>query len=134
MSTGGDSYAWALLRAVPRVHLGDGVTVGVVVHAREKGFLQLRALTDPGELRRRCPGIAAERLARYLQSLTELAAGRDEAGPLALLPPSERFHWLVAPRSDVVQFSSVHEGVGEPPSEALERIWRQCVAPSAAER
>lgn len=133
MSDGSEGYAWALLRVVPRVHLGDGVTVGVVVHAREAGFLRLRALTDPVELERRCRGVDAGRLGRYLEVLTEMAAGRGDAGPLALLPPSERFHWLVAPRSDVVQFSPVHEGVDESPSQALERIWNQCVAASATD-
>jgi hypothetical protein len=124
----GSGYAWALVRAVPRVHLGDATTVGVIVHARQARFLELRALTDPDELGRRCPEVDARRLARYLGALCSLAAGDERAGPLALLPPSERFHWLVAPRSDVIQFSPVHEGVGEPPARALERIWRECVA------
>ena len=128
------TYAWALLRAVPRVHLGDGVTVGVVVHAREAGFLELRALTDPDELGRRCGVADPVRLGRYLESLAALARGDARAGPLALLPPSERFHWLVAPRSDVIQCSPVHEGVGEPGEAALDRIWRQCVDSSGGGR
>lgn len=121
-------YGWALVRVVPRVHLGDGVTVGVVVHAREARFLDMRALTRAEHLARVCPGVDARRLARYLANLVALARGDAAAGPLALLPPSERFHWIVAPRSDVVQCSPVHEGVAEAPAEALDRIWRQCVA------
>lgn len=130
----GTSYAWALVRAVPRVHVGDAVTVGVIVHARQEGFLEMRALTDEAELARRCPGSDARRLSRYLGALSALAEGDDRAGPVALLPPSERFHWLVAPRSDVVQCSAVHEGVGEGAAEALDRIWRECVVPPATPR
>ena len=104
------AYDFAVLRAVPRVHLGAFANVGVVVHARTEEFLALRAVTDPAALAALAPGIDTELLSRYLRSCSAICAGDASAGPVALAPPSERFHWLTAPRSDVLQSSPVHEG------------------------
>lgn len=120
-------YDFAVLRVVPRVHLGAFVNVGVVLHARTAEFLALRALTDAALLAQRLPGVDAELLARYLRSCEAICAGDAAAGPVALAPPSERFHWLTAPRSDVLQCSAVHEGVCVDPSEELERLYREYV-------
>ena len=116
-------YDFAVLRVVPRVHLGAFVNVGVVLHARTAEFLSLRVLTDPAALRARLPGMDAELLARYLRSYEAICAGDVTAGPVALAPPSERFHWLTAPRSDVLQSSPVHEGVCADPGVELEELY-----------
>jgi hypothetical protein len=116
-------YDFAVLRLVPRVHLGAFVNVGVVVHARTAEFLALRVLGDERALAARAPGIDVELLARYLRSCTAICAGDATAGPMALAPTSERFHWLTAPRSDVLQSSPVHEGVCEDPQRALDELY-----------
>ena len=116
-------YDFAVLRIVPRVHLGAFVNVGVVVHARTAEFLSLRALTDERELAARVPGVDTELLARYLRSCVAICAGDAAAGTMALAPTSERFHWLTAPRSDVLQSSPVHEGVCENPRRALDELY-----------
>lgn len=123
------SYNFAVLRVVPHVYLGSFANVGVVVHARTLGYLGMRVLTDPAELRARAAGVDPERLARYLQALEAVCAGDLAAGPIALAPPSERFHWLTAPRSDVLQSSPVHEGIGEDPEAALEELFAKLVRP-----
>ena len=120
-------YDFAVLRAVPHVHVGAFVPVGVVVHARTAGFLRLRAVTDPAELAVRVRGVDAELLARYLRSLEAVCAGDEAAGAVALAPPSERFHWITAPRSDVLQASPVHEGMCEDPAAALDRLYASYV-------
>lgn len=104
-------YDFAVLRAVPHPHVGTFVPVGVVMHARRSDYLRLRALTDSAELARRLPDVDAELLARYLRAVAAVCEGRDDAGPIALVPSSERFHWITAPRSDVIQCGPVHEGV-----------------------
>jgi len=120
-------YDFAVIRAVPHVHLGTYVPVGVVVHARQAGYLALRALTSVERLRAALPGVDAELLARYLDACAAVCRGDAAAGPVALAPTSERFHWLTAPRSDVIQSSPVHEGVCADPGEALERLFsRYC--------
>jgi hypothetical protein len=120
-------YDFAVLRVVPRVHLGAFVNVGVVVHARTEEFLALRALTDERQLAARVNGVDTELLARYLRSCEAICAGDPTAGPMALSPPSERFHWLTAPRSDVLQSSPVHEGICDDPGRALDELFEQYV-------
>jgi hypothetical protein len=115
-------YAFAVLRAVPHVHLGSFVNVGVVVHSPTAEFLDMRVLNDADDLRRRVPDIDVDVLLRYLAACRAVCTGDAAAGPLALAAPSERFHWLTAPRSDVLQASPVHEGIGDP-AEALDKLF-----------
>lgn len=117
------AYDFAILRVVPRVHLGAFANVGVVMHARTAEFLALRTITDPGALAIIAPGLDAALLLRYLRSCAAICAGDASAGPVALAPPSERFHWLTAPRSDVLQSSPVHEGVCEDPAAELDVLF-----------
>jgi hypothetical protein len=127
MSTTMVDYDFAVLRVVPRVHLGAFVNVGVVVHARTAEFLALRAVTDERVLAAHVHGIDADLLARYLRSCEAICAGDVTAGPMALAPPSERFHWLTAPRSDVLQSSPVHEGICDDPQRALDALFADYV-------
>lgn len=120
-------YDFAVLRVVPRVHLGAFVNVGVVMHARQAEQLAMRVLTDVAELGERLPGVDVELLSRYLRSCEAISAGDPSAGPVALSPPSERFHWLTAPRSDVLQSSPIHEGVCLSLSSELEKLYREYV-------
>lgn len=121
------SYDFAVLRVVPHVHLGAFTPVGVVVHARTAGFLGLRVVTDRAVLRNLAPGMDAELLERYLRSCESIAAGDPSGGPIALAPPSERFHWLTAPRSDVIQASPVHGGLAADPAQALDELFGKYV-------
>jgi hypothetical protein len=117
------AYDFAVLRAVPHVHLGAFVPVGVVVHARTAGYLGMRVLTEPAELAARVPDVDHELLARYLKACCAVAAGDPAGGPVALAPTSERFHWLTAPRSDVLQSSPVHAGLADDPARALDELF-----------
>lgn len=119
-------YNFAVLRVVPHVHLGAFVNVGVVVHARTAEYLGIQVITDADELRARVPAADAELLASYLKSCKAVCEGDERGGPVALSPPSERFHWITAPRSDVLQASPVHEGIGDP-EEALRDLFEKYV-------
>jgi hypothetical protein len=121
------AYNFAILRVVPHVHIGAFIPVGVVVHARTAEFLGMRVITDPAELAARVPGLDPELLARYLRACQAVCEGDPNAGPVALAPPSERFHWLTAPRSDVIQSGPVHEGLCESPAAALEALFETYV-------
>jgi hypothetical protein len=122
------AYDFSVLRVVPRVHLGTFVPVGVLLHARQAGFLALRALTSESTLSARVPDADIPLLARYLRTLERVAAGDASAGPIALAPTSERFHWLTAPRSDVLQASPVHEGTcAGDPERTLMRLFSEYV-------
>ncbi len=132
------SYDYAVLRVVPRPHLGAWVPVGVVVHARTAEFLALAVDADAGRVAgrlARAPGGAAgvdvELLARYLAACAAVCRGDAAAAAaghaVALAPPSERFHWITAPRSDVVQCSPVHSGVCAEPDAMLRRLFLEYV-------
>ena len=121
------AYDFAVLRVVPHVHLGEFAPVGVILHARTAEFLGMRAMSDAEQLRERFPGLDHELLARYLQTYEGICAGDAAAGPVAMEPPSERFHWLTAPRSDVLQTSPIHEGLSDDPARALEALYRTYV-------
>ncbi len=123
------AYDFAVLRLVPHPYLGAFVPVGVVVHARTAGFLGVRLREDLDALRAAAPGVDLELLNRYFASLRGVAAGDPAAGPVALAPPSERFHWLTAPRSDVLQASPVHGGLAADPAAALDELFLGCVSP-----
>jgi hypothetical protein len=121
------AYHFAYLRVVPHPYTGAWADVGVALHARTADFLGVRVTTDEAVLRRLAPDVDVELLARYLRCYEGIAAGDPAAGPVALLPPSERFHWLTAPRSDVLQPSPVHVGLAADPAQALESLFRPLV-------
>jgi DUF3037 family protein len=122
------SYDFAVLRVVPHAHLGAFVPVGVAVHARTERYLALRTVIGAEALARLAPDVDAELLERYLAACRAMCAGESWAGPVALAPTSERFHWLTAPRSDVLQCSAVHGGLCADPAEALDRLFAAYVA------
>lgn len=119
-------YDWAVLRAVPDVCSGAWVPLGVVLHARRAGFLGLELHDAP------VPGLDADLLARSRAGLRRIAAGQADAGPVALLPPSERFHWLVAVRSAAIQSTPVHTGRADDPQAALDGLYRSLVSARAS--
>lgn len=117
------SYNFAVLRVVPHVHVGTFVPVGIVLHARTTEFVAARVITDLDHLRSHMEGPDIELLSRYLKSCVSICSGDVAAGPIALAPPSERFHWLTAPRSDVIQSGPVHEGLCENPETTLDDLF-----------
>jgi hypothetical protein len=125
-------YHFAVLRAVPHVHRGEFANVGVVMHARTAEYLDMRAVTDPAALRALVPDADVELLARYLVTHERITRGDPACGPVSLLPPSERFHWLSAPRSDLLQTSPVHEGLTDNPARTLDELFGEFVRSASA--
>jgi hypothetical protein len=99
-----------------------------VVFARTLGFLSARVALDRDRLNALFPGIEAEPVAERLEALARIAAGDSQAGPIGRLEPSERFNWLVAPASTVVQPSPVHTGLCEDPEQILEHLFGRLVS------
>jgi len=122
------AYNFAVLRVVPHVHIGGFAPVGVIVHARTSEFLDMRVITDKKELANRAHGVDVALLVKYLKSCKAICQGDEKAGPIALAPTSERFHWLTSPRSDVIQCGPVHEGLTNDPALALDALFQNMVA------
>jgi DUF3037 family protein len=126
-----DQFAYAILRVVPRVERGEQLNAGVVLFCRRRGFLAARVELDELRLAALAPDVDPERVRAHLDALARIAAGDPAGGPVAALEPSERFGWLVAPSSTIVQPSPVHTGLGDDPWVMLGRLFAELVAPVA---
>jgi hypothetical protein len=124
----GHAFSYAVVRVVPRVEREEFVNVGVILFCAERRWLGCKLATDGARLRALAPGADAAEIARHLEGVRAVCAGDPAAGPIAALPPSERFHWLVAPRSTAIQTSAVHSGISDDPAAALERLYDKLVA------
>ncbi len=122
-------FEYALLRVVPRVERGEFVNAGVVLYCQEKRFLEAAIDLDPERLRLLDPRLDPETVRAHLEAARRVCVGGPRAGPIGLLPPVQRFGWLVAPRSTVVQPGPVHTGLAEDPREALDHLLKTMVRP-----
>jgi hypothetical protein len=120
-------FQYALLRVVPRVERGEFINAGVVLYCQDAGFLDARIHLDPERLRALDPNLDPEAIRAHLEVARLVCEGGPEAGAVGLLPPGQRFGWLVAPRSTVVQPSPVHTGFADDPEEAIEHLLRVMV-------
>jgi Protein of unknown function (DUF3037) len=120
-------FQYAVLRVVPDIERGEFLNAGVVLFARTLGFLGARVALDRERLAALSPGADAALVAERLETLERVAAGDPDAGPIARLDPSERFNWLVAPASTVVQPSPVHTGLCEDAERMLEHLFARLV-------
>jgi hypothetical protein len=125
----GSPFSYAVLRVVPRVERGEFVNAGVVVFCRPRLYLGARTHLDEARLRALAPGLDPAAVRPHLRAVERIAAGDEDAGPIARLDVTERFHWLVAPSSTVVQPSEVHTGLCEDPARELERLFAELVLP-----
>ncbi|HEY2317361.1 MAG TPA: DUF3037 domain-containing protein [Solirubrobacteraceae bacterium] len=128
-------FTYLILRVVPSVERGERFNVGVVLFCRQKDFLAARVALDSVRLSALAPAMSpAEVLevADHLGALVRVAEGAPDAGPIAALPASERFGWLAAPSSTIVQASDVHTGLSDDPAMTLAALFERLVgAPSA---
>jgi Protein of unknown function (DUF3037) len=120
-------FAYCVLRVVPDIERAEFLNVGVVLFARQAGFLEARIHLDAERLRALSPECDPEPVARHLAALELVAVGDPGGGPIAALEPSERFNWMAAPSSTVVQASPVHTGVTDDPARRLDGLFARLV-------
>lgn len=113
------SFDYAVVRVVPRVERGEFINAGVIVFCLERRFLAARVAVDEARLKALWPGIDVELVRRHLEAIPKIAAGDPDGGPIARLSQRERFHWLVSPRSTIIQVSEVHTGLCEEEPEGM---------------
>jgi hypothetical protein len=120
------AFDYAVIRVVPRVEREEFLNAGVILHCPTKRLLLARIALDRARLAALAP-IDPEPIERQLAALAAVAAGDPAGGPIAALSASERFHWLTAPRSTVVQVSAVHGGLCDDPQATLEHLFATLV-------
>lgn len=121
------AFDYAVVRVVPRVERGEFLNAGVIVWCLAQDYLAARLALDVVRLRALDPHADVDAISAHLAGVQRICAGDPDAGPVARFPAKERFHWLVAPRSTVIQTSPVHGGRAEVPQEALARLFKTLV-------
>ena len=116
------SFDYAVVRIVPRVERGEFVNAGAIVFCRTQRYLAAEVHLDRPRVKAFAPALDLEEVAAALALIPRLCAGDPAAGPIARLPQPDRFHWLVAPRSTILQTSPVHTGLTEDPAASLARL------------
>ena len=125
-------FAYAIVRVVPRVERGERLNAGIVLLCRPRRFLGAEVRLDEARLRSLDPDCDVDEVLAHLALIERIAAGDPSAGPIAALAPAERFHWLVAPSSTVIQPSSVHAGLTSDPATTLDHLVRTLVGSAPA--
>ena len=115
-------YQYAIVRVVPRVDRGECLNVGVVLLCRPRRFIGARTVLDAARLAAFAPDLAPALVQPHLDAIEAIARGDAAGGPIARLGIAERFHWLVAPASTIIQPSPVHTGLTDDPVAELDRL------------
>jgi hypothetical protein len=121
------SFDYALIRVVPYVEREEFINAGVIVFCDAHDFLAARIELDAARLQNLAPTVDLELVQRHLEVIPRICAGGPDAGPIGELSRRERWHWLVAPRSTVLQVSPSHAGLCEAPDAVLERLMETMV-------
>ena len=120
-------FEYAVVRIVPQVEREEFLNVGVVLFCAKEKFLQVRYQLNEERLKAFCPQVNLKEVKQYLQAFEQICMGSAGAGPIAKLPMAERFRWLTATRSTMLQTSKVHPGLCTNALEMLDKIYLQQV-------
>jgi hypothetical protein len=127
------SFDYAVIRIVPRVEREEFLNAGVILFCPERRILAVRVRFDEDRLRALWPSVdlepsvELEEVKRHLDAFVRVAEGAPDAGPIARLSQRERFHWLAAPRSTIIQVSAVHSGICDRPEEKVDWLFERLV-------
>jgi hypothetical protein len=121
------SFDYAIIRVVPRVEREEFLNAGAVLFCLEQDFLEARMHLDEKRLAAIWPELDLQLIRDHLQAFVDICAGHPDGDPIATLTRRERFHWLVSPKSTIVQVSPVHSGLCEVPDDALNDLFRNFV-------
>lgn len=125
------SFDYATIRVVPRVEREEFINAGVILFCLTKRFLKAKVELDRERLKALWPQCDLELVEQHLESIPRICEGGVGAGPLGALPQKERWHWLIAPRSTIIQCSPAHSGLCEDPDASLERLMNRMVRRSS---
>jgi len=121
------AYDYAIIRVVPRVERGEMINVGVVLSCPGADYLDAAVEVDEARLRALDETLDLDAIREHLGSIPAICHGGAAAGAIGSLPQRNRFHWLVSPRSTIIQMSAVHTGRTTDPAAALQRLMNTMV-------
>lgn len=121
------TFDYAVLRLVPRVELEEFFNVGVILSCPAFKFLDVRIAVNESLLRCFDPKLSLDEVKQFLDAIPKICAGDESAGPIARLTQRERFYWLTAQRSTIIQSSPVHTGLTEDPAVTLQDLFAKYV-------
>jgi hypothetical protein len=121
------SYDYAIIRIVPHVERGECLNAGIILYCPTRRFLGALTHLDQQRLNAFAPQLDFSTLQQELEHIVQISYGRPGSGPIGQLSPSERFHWLVSPRSTIIQPSPVHSGLCDDPESALHHLLKKLV-------
>jgi hypothetical protein len=122
-----NAFQYAILRIVPSIERGECLNVGVALLCPQRKFVGARVALDEQRLAALAPGLDPAQIRPALDAIVAVAEGDPSAGPLARLSPSERFGWLAAPASTIIQPSAIHTGLCEDPAQTLDHLFASLV-------
>ena len=120
-------YEYAVIRVLPRVDREEFINVGVIVYCQSLDFLRAECSINDDRLNSFAAGTDLTEVEEHLRSVCRICSGYDGSGPIGKMSLGERFRWLTAPRSTVVQTSAVHTGFTNDPEETLRKLIQQLV-------
>ncbi len=120
-------YEYAVIRVVPRVEREEFFNVGVILYCKDLKFLGVKYEIDEVKFRGFCPQMDLEELLSSLETFNKISIGENGSGPIGQLPIAERFRWLTATRSTVIQSSKIHPGLTNDPASKLEQLFGELV-------
>lgn len=120
-------FEYAVIRLVPRVDREEFLNVGVILYCAKQQFLKTLFQLDTDRIRSLHTDLNIEVVLEHLKTFTLICQGDPKAGPIAKLPIAERFRWLTATRSTIIQTSKVHPGFCTDADKTLDKLYRQLV-------
>jgi hypothetical protein len=121
------SYDYAIIRLVPSVERGECINIGIILFCRTRRFLGALIHADPQRLGALVLQTDFPDVQQQLDHLLQVCYGKSESGPIGQFSQAERFHWLVSPRSTIIQTSPVHSGLCSDPAATLEHLMKRLV-------
>ncbi len=121
-------FEYAVIRIMPRVERGEFINVGVILYCVSVKYIKLKYEVRSEKIKTLCSDCDIVEIQSFLDIFQRICEGDKTAGPIADLPPAERFRWLTATRSTVVQTSQVHPGLCNDPEEMLNDLFKKLVS------
>ena len=121
------TFEYAIIRIVPKVEREEIFNVGVILFCKRKKFLGIKYYIDPEKLKVFCAEVDLSVLIDYLKAWELVCQGTPDSGKIGAMEVSDRFRWLSACRSTIIQSSKTHPGLSQDPQQTLEDIFEKQV-------